>query len=88
MISAHFANNALETDYGIIYPSVQVNGKLGFNVALRPDIINSHLDFIDAEKHILYKAENYMQVPANLYSDKHLAASLDIDSLDILPKVE
>ena len=29
-----------------------------------------------------------MQVPANLYSDKHLAESLDIDSLDILPKVE
>lgn len=88
LISAYFANNALETDCGIIYPSVQVNGKLGFNVALRPDIINSHLDFIDAEKHILYKAENYMQVPANLYSDKHLAESLDIDSLDILPKVE
>ena len=88
LISAHFANNALETDYGIIYPSVQVYGKLGFNVALRPDIINSHLDFIDAEKHILYKAGNYMQVPANKYSDEHLAVSLGISSLDILPKIE
>lgn len=88
LISAQFANNALETDYGIIYPSVQVNGKLGFNVALRPDIINSHLDFIDAEKHILYKAGNYMQVPANKYSDDHLAVSLGISSLDILPEIE
>ena len=88
LISAYFAHNALETDSGIIYPSVQVNGKLGFNIALRPDIANSYLDFINAEKHILYKAGNYMQVPANLYSDKHLAASLGIDSLAILPKVE
>lgn len=88
LISAYFANNAMETDCGIIYPSVQVNGKLGFNVALRPDIINSHLDFIDAEKHILYKAGNYMQVPANKYSDDHLAVSLDISSLGILPKIE
>ena len=88
LISAHFANNALETDCGIIYPSVQVNGKLGFNVALRPDIINSHLDFIDAEKHVLYKAGNYMQVPANKYSDNHLAVSLGISSLDIIPEIE
>lgn len=88
LISAHFANNALETNCGIIYPSVQVNGKLGFNVALRPDIINSHLDFIDAKKHVLYKAGNYMQVPANKYSDEHIAVSLDISSLDILPIIE
>lgn len=88
LISAYFANNALETDCGIIYPSAQVNGKLGFNVALRPDIINSHLDFINAEKHILYKAGNYMQVPADKYSDEQLAVSLDISSLDILPKIE
>lgn len=88
MISAYFAHNTLETDAGIIYPSVQVKGQLGYNVALRPDIVESHLDFIGAEKHILYKATNYMQVPANKYSDQYLAMSLDINSLDILPKIE
>lgn len=88
MISAYFAHNTLETDAGIIYPSVQVKGRLGYNVALRPDIVESHLDFNGAEKHILYKAANYMQVPANSFSDKYLAMSLEIDNIDILPKVE
>ncbi len=88
MISAYFAHNVLETDSGIIYPSVQVNGKLGFNIALRPDIVESHLDFIGAEKHILYKAANYMQVPANKYSDKYIAMLLGINNLDMLPKIE
>ena len=87
MISAYFAHNTLETDAGIIYPSVQVNGRLGYNVALRPDIVDSHLDFIGAEKHILYKAKEYMQVPINTYSDEHLATSLGIGSLDFLPKI-
>lgn len=88
MISAYFAHNTLETEAGLIYPSVQVNGKLGFNIAIRPDIVQEYIEFVDAEKHILYKANEYMQVPANLYSDKFIATSLGIDSLDILPKVE
>lgn len=88
LISAFFTHNVFETDYGIIYPSVQVNGKLGYNVALRPDIVNSHLGFIGAEKHILYKTDKYMQVVAGLYSDKYIAKSLGINSMDVLPKVD
>ena len=88
MISSYFAHNSLSTEPGIIYPSVQVNGKLGFNVALRPDIVDSRLEFIGAEKHILYKADDYMQVLAGKYSDKHLAASLGICSLNSLPIIE
>ena len=88
MISAFFAHNSLETEAGIIYPSVQVNGQLGFNVALRPDIVDDYLDFVGAEKHILYKATNYLQVPANKYSAEHLAVSLGINSLDVLPKID
>lgn len=88
MISSYFAHNSLLTDSGIIYPSVQVNGALGFNVALNKDIVDSHLEFIGAEKHILYKANDYMQVPANAYSDKHLSVSLGISSLDILPVID
>lgn len=85
LISAFFTHNVFETDCGIIYPSVQVHGKLGYNVALRPDIVNSHLDFINAEKHILYKTDDYMQVLANQYPDNYLAMSLGINSLDVLP---
>lgn len=85
MISSYFAHNSFLTESGMIYPSVQVKGKLGFNVALRPDIVENSLEFIGAEKHILYKAEDYMQVPAGVYSDEHLAVSLGISSLDILP---
>lgn len=88
MISSYFAHNSLLTDSGIIYPSVQVKGALGFNVALKQDIIDSHLEFIGAEKHILYKTNDYMQVPAGKYSDKHLAASLGISSLNSLPIIE
>jgi len=88
MISAFFAHFTLEKDDGIVYPSVQVQGNLGYNVALNKDIVDSHLEFIGAEKHILYKANDYMQVPANAYSDKHLAVSLGISSLDILPVID
>lgn len=87
MISSYFAHNSLLTESGIIYPSVQVNGKLGFNVALRPDIVENSLEFIGAEKHVLYKAEDYMQVPAYIYSDGYIAASLGISSLDNLPVI-
>lgn len=88
MISSYFAHNALLTESGIIYPSVQVKGKLGFNVALRPDIVENSLEFIGAEKHILFKADDYMQVPAGEYPDTHLAVSLGISSLNSLPIIE
>ena len=88
MISAFFAHFTLKEDDGIIYPSVQVQGNLGYNVALRSDVIDTHLEFIGAEKHILYKANQYMQVPANKYPDEYLAASLEIKNLNILPKID
>lgn len=88
MISAFFAHFTLREDDGIVYPSVQVQGNLGYNVALRPDVVDTHLEFIGAEKHILYKANQYMQVPANKYPDEHLAASLEIKNLDSLPKID
>ena len=87
MISAFFAHNSLSTDSGIIYPSVQVNGKLGFNVALRQDIVENYLEFIGAEKHILYKANKYLQFPANKYPDKYIAECLNIYDLHFLPTI-
>lgn len=89
MISSYFAHNAFLTESGIIYPSVQVYGALGFNVALRPDIAENNLEFIDAKKHILYKANDYyMQVLADVHSNEYLALSLGISSLDNLPIIE
>lgn len=87
MISAYFAHFSLKKDEGIIYPSVQTKGMLGYNVALNQDVVDNNLVFIGAEKHILYKADDYMLVPANTYSSEHLAASLGISSIDILPVV-
>lgn len=88
MISSYFAHNSLLTESGIIYPSVQVNGKLGFNVALRPDIVENSLKFICAEKHVLFRANDYMQVPYGKYTDEQITTSLGITSLGILPKIE
>ena len=85
MISAYFAHNTLETESGIIFPSVQVDGNLGINVALKRDVVENNLEFIGAEKHILYKADNYLQVPANTYSDEQIARYLDIANLNNLP---
>ena len=85
MISAYFAHFSLKKDEGIIYPSVQSKGRLGYNVALKQDVVDNNLEFISAEKHILYKADDYMLVPANIYSSEHLAASLGISSIEILP---
>jgi hypothetical protein len=91
MISAYFAHNLWETESGIIYPSVQANGRLGFNVAIRPDIVESSLSFVGAEKHILFKAKDYLQLPANyndFYTDEQLAEVLGIKSIDELNWIE
>lgn len=88
MISAYFAHNSLRTESGIIYPSVQANGCLGFNVALKPDVMENSLRFVGAEWHILLKANSYWQVPADhkdKYSDEQLAVLLGIKSIDELP---
>lgn len=91
LISAYFAHNSWETESGIIYPSVQANGRLGFNVAIRPDIVESSLGFVCAENYILFKAKDYLQVPANynnLYTDEQLAEVLGVKTLNELMWIE
>lgn len=85
MVSAYFARNILNTEQGIIYPSVQVNGQLGFNIVLRTDVADSCLEFKGAEKHILYKAKDYMQVKSGVYSDQQIATYLGITDVNQLP---
>ena len=85
LISALFSHYALETEPGLIYPSTQVKGRLGYNVAIRSDVEKNYLLFLDADKHILYKTENYLQVQTG---EAHIAKSLGIDSLDKLPLIE
>ena len=79
MISAYFAHNAFDTVEGIIYPSVQTQGHLGFNVAIRPDVKDDALEFIDAQECVLYKADNYLPVQADRYSDSQISAFLGVD---------
>ncbi len=87
MVSAYFARNILNTEQGIIYPSVQVNGQLGFNVVLRTDVADNYLDFKGAEKHVLYKADDYMQVKSGVYTDQQIATYLEITDIDQLPVI-
>ena len=84
MISAYFAHNCLTTDEGILYPSVQMQGHLGFNVAIRPDIKDDSLEFIDAQWCVLYKAGNYMPVHEGQYSDKEIEEFLGIKDINQL----
>lgn len=79
MISAYFAHNAFDTVEGIVYPSAQTQGHLGFNVAIRPDVKDDALEFIDAQECVLYKADNYMPVQADSYSDSQISSFLGVD---------
>ena len=85
MISAYFAHNCFSTEEGLLYPSVQAQGHLGFNVVIRPDIKEDALEFIDAHWCVLYKANNYLPVVEGLYSDKQIASFLDINDVNELP---
>lgn len=85
MISAYFAQNGLTTDEGILYPSVQTKGHLGFNIALRPDVKEESLEFIDAQWCILYKAKEYLPVPEGKYTDEEIAMFMDINDINQLP---
>ena len=88
MISAFFAHNSLSTEPGMIYPSTQVDGKLGFNVVLTPQTVKNNLSFFGAEWRVLYKTQNYMQLPVGKYNDKQIAEWLEIDELNELEWIE
>ena len=85
MISAYFAHNCFSTEEGLLYPSVQTQGHLGFNIAIRPDVQEDALDFIDAHWCILYKANNYLPVIECQYSDKQISMFLGIKDVNELP---
>lgn len=87
MISAYFAHNALDTVEGIIYPSAQTQGHLGFNVAIRPDVKDDALEFIDAQECVLYKADKYLPVQDDRYSDNQISTFLGVD-VNELPWIE
>lgn len=85
MISAYFAHNCFSTEEGILYPSVQTAGHLGFNVALRPDVKEDALEFIDAQWCVLYKAGKYLPVVEDQFTDDRIASFLDIKDVNELP---
>ena len=64
LISALFSHYALlenenePNENGLIYPSTQTNGRLGYNVALRPNVEKENLCFIEAKRHTLCKINN------------------------------
>lgn len=57
LISAIFSEivtNELNYD-GVMYPSVQTGGQLGFNVAIKPEVVNKNLKLEKVGESILYK---------------------------------
>ena len=84
MISAYFAHHSLDTTSGIVYPSVQVKGRLGYNVVLRPDIVKNNLKFLGAEELILCKVGDYVWTSSNCYTDEKVAVSLGVESINEL----
>lgn len=85
MISAYFAHNCFDTEEGILYPSVQTQGHLGFNVAIRSDVKEDALEFVDAHWCILYKADKYMPVMEGQYTDNQIEMFLDVKDINQLP---
>lgn len=88
MVSAYFAHCIFESAEGIIYPSVQAKGHLGFNVAIRPDVKEDALGFIDAQECVLYKYNDYLPVSADTYSDEQVCTYLGVPKIEMLPWIE
>lgn len=97
-IATSILNNEVQID-GIMYPSVQLGGLAGLNIALSPRSVNRKLRFIRIIDNTLYKnrEQSYLRmekvterwsrtiVLRNDISNQYLKKMLDIDSLSILP---
>ena len=84
MIFAYFAHNIFTTEKGILYPSVQTHGHLGFNVAIRLDVKEDVLEFLDAKWNILYKVGNYLPVSEGLHTASEIESFLNIQNINQL----
>ena len=97
-IATSILNNEAQID-GIMYPSVQLGGLAGLNIALSPRSVNRKLRFIRIIDNTLYKnrEQSYLRmekvterwsktiVLRNDISNQYLKKMLDIDSLSVLP---
>lgn len=85
MISAYFSDNVMNGNSdGIIYPSVQGKGQLGFNVAIKPSTVDNSLEFLSASEYELFKNGDYMPVKVGKYSDTEIQNFLEIDDISQL----
>lgn len=99
-IATTILNNESQID-GIMYPSVQLGGLAGLNIALSPRSVNKKLRFIRIIDNTLYKnkEQSYLRmekvtercsktiVLRNDISNQYLKEMLGIDSLSALPLV-
>ena len=92
--------NNIDVD-GIIYPSVQLSGQAGLNIALSPKAADNKLRFIRTVGQALYKNrdksiirieyannENGQVIPHLNIPDEYILQKLNIRHLDDLPLVK
>jgi hypothetical protein len=83
---------------GIVYPSVQMGGQAGINIALTPSAVDNKLKFVRSLEQTLYKnrdnsflriekANGIELIPKN-YSDDIIVKGLGIESLSDLPLID
>ena len=100
LISATIATDIIkEMNYdGIVYPSVQLGGKAGLNIALTPKAVNRKLRFRRTIEQTLYKnggksfvriekAEGKKLSPKQI-PDNYIEKDLNINSLEDLPTID
>ena len=44
---------------GVVYPSVRLSGQAGLNIALKPSVADTKLDFIQVVEQVLYKNKDH-----------------------------
>ena len=103
LISATIATTILNSEGkkidGIVYPSVQLGGQAGLNIAISPRAVNKKLRFVRVVDNTLYKNKEQSviriekvierssktKVLRTNITNQELKEMLDIDSLSILP---
>lgn len=100
LISATIATDIIkDMGYdGIVYPSVQLHGKWGINIALTPQAVNKKLRFKRIVEHTLYKNKGHSillpkkivgkKQPLIQIPDVYIERRLGIRSLSELPNIE
>lgn len=83
-LTAAFAQSMFLKYDGIIYPSVQSQGQLGLNIALRPKTVDEHITLQRTCSVYAYKYKENMLVGDENTTDAKICYALGIPSIDVI----